>query len=310
MIEAHRLTKRYGSTLAVDDLTFTAREGRITALLGRVGAGKSTILRMLLGLAHPTSGHAFIDGHHPADLALPATTIGALLDAGWVYPHRSARTHLRCAALSGGLPTRSVDEVLEQVDLGDAAGMKIAAFSSGMLQRLGMAAALLGDPPMVVVDEPFNEGEPADVAWTRGMLARLARDGRTVLVASRSASEIALLADDLVIIDDGRLLTRCTSEEFVALTGGTMLHIRSPQLSKLEEALLAKEIPTSRDSSRHTERGTEQVPSLLVAAAERREIAMIAASHELVLSEVTTDRGSFEDVFVNLIRDAAGATHD
>jgi ABC-2 type transport system ATP-binding protein len=312
LIEVHRLSKRYGSTLAVDDLTFTARAGRITALVGRTGAGKSTILRMLLGLVHPTNGHALITGHRLVDLTLPATTVGAMLDAGWVYPHRSAHTHLKCVALSAGLSARRVDAVLDRVDLGDAAGSKIADFSSGMMQRLGIAAALLGDPPVVVVDEPFHAlDEAADAAWIRKILAEFARDGRTVLVAGRTVSEIALLADELLIVHDGRLAAQCTSDEFIAQTGGTMVQVRSPQLFKLEKELLAMGIPTYRDDGGlHTASGTQHMPSLLVAAAKRREVTMLAAPYEIELSEVTTDCVSLDDGFVNLISNDAGAAHD
>ncbi|WP_137873811.1 ATP-binding cassette domain-containing protein [Rhodococcus sp. Q] len=306
MIETHQLTKRYGRTLAVDDLSFTAREGRITALLGRRGAGKSTTLRMLMGLDHPTSGHALIDGRPVRDLKRPSTKVGAVLDTGWVYPYRSARMHLRWLALSGGLSLRRVDAVLEQVDLAYAADKRIDSFSRGMLLRLGIAAALLGDPPVVVVDEPFDEREAVDVAWIRGVLTQFVRDGRTVLVADRVVAEIAMFAEDLVILHHGRLVSQCTTDEFVAQTGSDILKVRSPQLSKLNEALHAKGIPTSSTDSIHIEHGAEHAPSLLVATAQRHEVATIAATEELVLSEVTTSRSSLDETFATLISSAGG----
>ncbi|AQA21198.1 ABC transporter family protein [Rhodococcus sp. MTM3W5.2] len=308
MIEAHRLTKRYGSTRAVDDLSFTARAGRVTALLGRSGAGKSTTLRMLLGLDHPTSGHALIGGRPLRDLERPSTEVGAILDADWIYRYRSARTHLRWVALTGRISLRRVDAVLEQVDLTYAADERIDTFSDGMLQRLGVAAALLGDPSVVIADAPFDERGQGDVAWIRGMLAQCARDGRTVLVSGRSVPEIAILADDLVIVHHGRVVTQCTTDEFIAQAGGGMLKVRSPQLSKLDDALRAKGIPTFSSPDLHVESETEQAPSLLVAATNRREVGTIAAVHELELSEVATSDSSLEDVFVNLISDADGTT--
>ncbi|WP_176459767.1 ATP-binding cassette domain-containing protein [Rhodococcus sp. OK302] len=251
------MTKHYGDILAVDDMSFTVREGRITGLLGRKDSGKSTILRMLIGLDHSTSGHAYIDGRPFRELERPPTKVGAVLDADWVYPHRSARTHLRCLARSGGLSVRRVDAVLEQVDLMFAADQHVQYFSGGMLQRLALAAALLGDPAVVILDEPFDDREPEDIVWVRGLLARLSGEGRTVFVSSRVAAEISVLAEDLVVIDRGRVVARCTTDEFVAQTGTAMLRVRSPQLWKLKEQLHAKGIVTNTDDD-----------ALLVAAAE------------------------------------------
>ncbi|WP_156042628.1 ABC transporter ATP-binding protein [Rhodococcus sp. UNC363MFTsu5.1] len=308
VIEAHRLTKRYGSTLAVDDLSFTARAGRVTALLGRSGAGKSTTLRMLLGLDHPTSGRALIGGRPFRDLERPSTEVGAILDAGWIYRYRSARTHLRWVALTGRVSLRCVDAVLEQVDLAYAADERIDSFSGGMLQRLGVASALLGDPSMVVADAPFDDRGQGDIAWIRGVLAQCAREGRTVLVSGRSVPEIAVLADDLIVVDHGRLVARCTTDEFIAQAGGGMLKVRSPQLSKLEDALRAKGIPTFSSPDQHVESEAEQAPSLLVAAANRREVGAIAAVLELELSEVATSNSTLEDAFMNLVSGADGTT--
>jgi ABC-2 type transport system ATP-binding protein len=199
------LTKVYGRVPAVRELSFTARSGRVTGFLGPNGSGKTTTLRVLLGLVRPTAGEALIGGHRYADLARPRRVVGALLEASGVHPGRRASGQLRCLALSAGLPETRVDEVLAQVELTDAAHQRVRTYSLGMRQRLGLAAALLGDPEVLVVDEPANGLDPAGIAWLRGQLRALAEAGKTVLMASHVLGEVARTADDVVIVSAGRL---------------------------------------------------------------------------------------------------------
>ena len=210
MIETRGLTKRYGPTLAVDDLSFTIHPGRVTGFLGPNGAGKSTTMRMILGLDRPTSGHALIDGKRYQELHHPLRTVGALLDAKWVHPNRSARSHLRWMARSNRLPRGRVDEVLDLVGLTDVADRRAGAYSLGMSQRLGIAGALLGDPGILLFDEPVNGLDPEGIVWIREFMQRLAGEGRSVLVSSHLLPEMALSATELVVIGRGRLITQST----------------------------------------------------------------------------------------------------
>src|SRR3954452_3333945 len=231
MISAHRLTKRYGETIAVAGLDFEVRPGVVTALLGPNGAGKSTTLRLILGLDRPSSGSVVIDGRAYRDLPAPLREVGALLDAKAVHGKRSARAHLRWLAEAGGIARARVDEVLAEVGLAEVAGRKIAGFSLGMSQRLGIAAALLGDPAVLLFDEPINGLDPEGVRWIRTLMKSLAAQGRTVLLSSHLISEMALTADHLIVIGQGRLLAdtsvaeltaggRSLEEAFFEITGG------------------------------------------------------------------------------------------
>jgi ABC-2 type transport system ATP-binding protein len=216
MIETRGLTKRYGSTLAVDDLSLRVQPGRITGFLGPNGAGKSTTLRMILGLDTPSAGHALIGGHRYRDLAEPSRTVGSLLDAGALHPGRRARDHLAWLAAAGGIESGRVGRVLAQTGLSSVAGKRVGGFSLGMRQRLGIAAALLGDPPTLVFDEPVNGLDPEGVRWIRTLMRSLAAEGRTVLVSSHLISEMALTADHLIVIGRGRLLADTGMREFTA----------------------------------------------------------------------------------------------
>src|ERR1041384_6792736 len=206
MIEAVRLQKHYGKTKAVDDLSFTVRPGRVTGFLGPNGAGKSTTMRMVLGLDNPTSGQALIDGKPYQRLRRPLREIGALLDAKWVHPNRSARAHLRWMAVSNDIPVSRVDELLDIVGLTAVANKRAGGFSLGMSQRLGIAAALLGDPEVLLFDEPVNGLDPEGILWIRKFMHRLAEEGRTVFVSSHLLSEMALTASNLVVIGRGQLI--------------------------------------------------------------------------------------------------------
>ncbi|WP_084000907.1 ABC transporter ATP-binding protein [Actinomadura kijaniata] len=216
MIEVHDLSKRYGRRVAVDGLTFTVRPGRVTGFLGPNGAGKSTTVRMVLGLDRPTRGRALIDGVEHRRSAAPLRSVGALLETSTLHGGRTAHDHLRWLAHAGGLPARRIPAVLERVGLAEAARRRVGGFSLGMRQRLGVAAALLGDPGVLILDEPVNGLDPEGIRWIRGLMRALAAEGRTVLVSSHLMSEMALTADHLVVIARGRLVADCGLAEFTA----------------------------------------------------------------------------------------------
>jgi ABC-2 type transport system ATP-binding protein len=239
MIEAQSLTKRYGKKLAVDDLSFSVTPGKVTGFLGPNGAGKSTTMRMILGLDKPTSGQVRIGGKRYEELRHPLRTVGALLDAKWVHPNRSARAHLLWMARSNKIPTRRVDEVLDIVGLSSVADKRAGGFSLGMSQRLGIAGALLGDPEVLLFDEPVNGLDPEGILWIRQFMQRLADEGRTVFVSSHLLSEMALTASELVVIGRGKLIAQSSTEEFVARATGQSVKVRSPQLDVLSKALSA-----------------------------------------------------------------------
>jgi ABC-2 type transport system ATP-binding protein len=219
VIEISGLTKRFGSVTAVDDVSFTVSRGSVTGFLGPNGAGKTTTLRMLLGLVTPTAGTATINGHRYRDLPAPLHVVGAALESSSAYPGRSARHHLQIAALAGDAPRRRVTEVLELVDLADAAGRRVGTFSLGMRQRLALATALLCDPEILILDEPANGLDPEGVRWLRQLLRRLAADGRTVLVSSHVLAEVAQTVDSVVILDRGQLVTQSTVADLTAGSG-------------------------------------------------------------------------------------------
>lgn len=294
MIEAIGLTKRYGRTVAVDDLSFTVHPGRVTGFLGPNGAGKSTTMRMILGLDRPTAGRVLIDGKPYTELHRPLQTVGALLDAKWVHPNRSARAHLRWLAKSNNLPSSRVDAVLEAVGLTQVASKNAGGFSLGMSQRLGIAAALLGDPKVLLFDEPVNGLDPEGILWIRTFMQNLAAEGRTVLVSSHLLSEMAVTASELIVIGRGKLITQSTTQEFIdSATGNTVL-VRSPQLSKLGPLLVDKGF-TVRDGADG---------ALSVSGATSDQIGDIAAANGVVLHELSPQRGSLEEAFMQLTGDA------
>ncbi|MGY1691423.1 ABC transporter ATP-binding protein [Geodermatophilus sp. SYSU D01105] len=237
MIEVRGLTKRYGDVLAVDDLSFDVAPGKVTGFLGPNGAGKSTTMRMVLGLDRPTSGEALVNGRPFATLAEPLREVGALLDPGAVHPGRTGRDHLRVAARANGLPERRVDEVIEQVGLDGAARRRIRGYSLGMRQRLGIAAALLADPRVLLFDEPVNGLDLDGVRWIRALLRRLAGEGRTVLVSSHLLSEMQQTADRLVVIGRGRLIADAATEDILRGLGSRQVRVRSPRADELAARL-------------------------------------------------------------------------
>ncbi|MBW0288357.1 ABC transporter ATP-binding protein [Rhodococcus sp. FH8] len=296
MIELRGLTKVYGPTKAVDDLSFTVKPGIVTGFLGPNGAGKSTTMRMILGLDQPTSGAALIEGKPYRELKTPLRTVGALLDAKWVHPNRSARAHLQWMAASNGIPKCRVDEVLGLVGLSEVAGKKAGGFSLGMSQRLGLAGALLGDPKVLLFDEPVNGLDPEGIVWIRKFMQRLAAEGRTVLVSSHLLSEMALTAEQLVVIGRGRLISDSTVAEFVDRSSESTVRVRSPQLDALHAALTAQGLTVREEHS-----GSE--PVLVVVDSTTDVIGGLAGSQGIVLHELASVQGSLEDAFMKLTGD-------
>lgn len=293
MIEAVGLSKHYGRTVAVDDLSFTVQAGRVTGFLGPNGAGKSTTMRMILGLDAPNAGGVRIDGKRYQDLHHPLRTVGALLDAKWVHPNRSARAHLRWLAMSNKLPVKRVDEVLELVGLTGVAARRAGGFSLGMSQRLGIAAALLGDPQVLLFDEPVNGLDPEGILWIRKFMHRLADEGRTVFVSSHLLSEMALTAQELVVIGRGKLISQSSTEDFVAHATESSVLVRSPHLALLRAAL-GHGGATIRDEGDH----------LVVSGMDSAKIGELAASKGAVLHELSPQRGSLEEAFLQLTGDS------
>ena len=293
MIEAKGLTKRYGRTLAVDDLSFSVQPGRVTGFLGPNGAGKSTTMRMILGLDNPDGGRVWVEGKPYRRLHDPLRVVGALLDAKWVHPNRSARAHLRWMARSNRLPESRVDEVLEMVGLTGVANRRAGGFSLGMSQRLGIAGALLGDPRVLLFDEPVNGLDPEGILWIRRFMQDLAAQGRTVFVSSHLLSEMSLMAEDLVVIGRGRLIAQCSTAEFIQHAGEAAVKVRSPQLNTLRLALLDKGFEPEV-------KGEE----LTVAGVTTDQVGDIAAANGVVLHELSPQTGSLEQAFMRMTGDA------
>ncbi|MGW8061444.1 ABC transporter ATP-binding protein [Streptomyces ziwulingensis] len=290
MIELEGLTKRYGEKLAVNNLSFTVRPGIITGFLGPNGAGKSTTMRMVLGLDRPTAGDVRIDGKRYDQLKDPLTYIGALLEAKAWHGGRSAYNHLLCLAQSNGIPARRVREVLDTVGLSAVARKKTKGFSLGMGQRLGIAGALLGDPRILMFDEPVNGLDPEGIHWIRNLMKTLASQGRTVFVSSHLMSEMALTADHLVVIGQGRLLADTSMAEFIAENSRSYVRIRTPQRERLLDVLHGEGITV-------VEAGAEV---LEVDGDKAAAIGELAARHQLVLHELSPQRASLEEAFMQL----------
>ncbi|RZQ65082.1 ABC transporter ATP-binding protein [Amycolatopsis suaedae] len=293
MIEATSLTKRYGKTVAVNDLSFTVAPGKVTGFLGPNGAGKSTTMRMVLGLDNPTSGSVRIGGKQYHELKHPLRTVGALLDAKWVHPNRSARAHLTWMARSNQIPARRVDEVLDAVGLTSVAGKRAGGFSLGMSQRLGIAGALLGDPEVLLFDEPVNGLDPEGILWIRKFMHRLADEGRTVFVSSHLLSEMALTATELVVIGKGRLISQSSTKEFVARASDSSVRVRSPHLPRLRAAL-AEFGATVNDVD----------DAILVSDVDSSKIGELAAANGIVLHELSPQQGSLEQAFMQITGDS------
>ena len=283
------LTKRYGPTTAVDDLSFRVRPGVVTGFLGPNGAGKTTTMQALLGLIAPTAGTATLDDVPFARLEAPAHTVGALLEANAFHPGRSGRDHLRVVAAAAGISRRRVAEVLEIVGLADAADRNAGGYSLGMRQRLGLATALLGDPRVLILDEPANGLDPQGVRWLRDLLAHYAARGATVLVSSHLLNEMALIAEEVVVIRDGRLVTQGSVDEVTA-TAGTTVRVAGPDLAPLVAAL-------ERDGARVTPHGQGTAE---VAGADAPTVGRLAHELHVELHELTARTFSLEDAFLEL----------
>ncbi|MEV0996238.1 ABC transporter ATP-binding protein [Nonomuraea sp. NPDC050202] len=292
MIQLNGLTKRYGEKLVVDDLTFTVRPGLVTGFLGPNGAGKSTTMRMVLGLDLPTAGKATINGRHHHELPRPLRVIGSMLESQAVHPRRTAYKHLLYLAQTNDLPASRVDAVLDLVGLSDVAGRQAGGFSLGMSQRLGIAAALLGDPPVLMLDEPVNGLDPEGVRWVRTLIRGLAAEGRTVLVSSHLMSEMAMTADRLVVIGRGRLIAEGDLGEFTE-TGAAVV-VRTP-----EAAAFARRLELA---GAHVQAG--EAGELLVTGLSMPDVGRLACAESVPLYELAARRVSLEEAFMDLTRDA------
>ncbi|BEP11709.1 ABC transporter ATP-binding protein [Acidothermaceae bacterium B102] len=294
MIEAHGLTKRYGETVAVDDLSFTVQPGTVTGFLGPNGAGKSTTMRMILGLDAPTSGTVTVNGKPYAEHDRPLAEVGALLEARAVHTGRSARNHLLAMAATTGIGRRRVEEVIDLVGLHDVAGRRAGAFSLGMGQRLGIGSALLADPQTLILDEPVNGLDPDGIRWIRNLLTGLAHEGRTVFLSSHLMSEMALTADHVIVVGRGRLLKDQSMAQFIAEASTDVVQVRSPQSRELAELLTASGGTVRRAGA----------DDLEVEGLSSERIGAAAAGAGLTLFQLTTQIASLEEAYMSLTEDA------
>ncbi|HUL28773.1 MAG TPA: ATP-binding cassette domain-containing protein [Streptosporangiaceae bacterium] len=299
MIEVHDLTKRYGDKLAVDHLSFTVGPGRVTGFLGPNGAGKSTTMRLILGLDRPQSGTATIDGKRYDQLPRPLAAVGALLEAKAMHTGRSAYNHLLFLAQSQGLPRRRVDEVLALVGLTEVANKRTGGYSLGMSQRVGIAAAMLGNPPALLLDEPVNGLDPEGIRWVRNLMKQLAAEGRTIFVSSHLMNEMAVTADHLIVIGKGKLIADCPTQEFIERSSERSVLVRSPQADRLGELITTEGGVVKQDTN------GIQPAGLSVTGMEAPRIGEIAAAAGIVLHELTPRLASLEEAFMEL---TAGST--
>ena len=291
-LEVRNLTKRYGKTVAVDDLSFAVQAGHVTGFLGPNGAGKTTTMRALLGLLRPSSGDALVEGAPPWTMTDPLRTIGAALEATAFHPGRSGRNHLRTLAVAAGIPPSRVEEVLEMVELEGAADRRVKGYSLGMRQRLALAAALLGEPRILILDEPANGLDPQGMRWLRDLLRAQAAEGRTVLVSSHLLSEVSQTADELVMIRDGKLVAQTSLAEFTA-GGGSQIRVRAANLAGLSDALGETEASVSRDGE----------GALLIGGVGAEEIGNLALREGIALHELAPQQQSLEERFIELMGD-------
>ncbi|MFV0253947.1 MAG: ABC transporter ATP-binding protein [Beutenbergiaceae bacterium] len=291
-LQAQALVKRYGEITAVDDLSFQVKSGMVTGFLGPNGAGKSTTLRMFLGLDTPTSGAATVDGHRLAELPQPMHVVGAMLDARAVHPHRTAADHLAAVARAGGVPRGRVAETLELVGLAQDGNRPVGAYSLGMKQRLGIATALIGDPGIVIFDEPLNGLDPEGIRWARSLMRDLAAEGRTVLFSSHLMGEMELTADHLIVIHRGRLLADQSLTAFIAAHTSEYVRARTPDRDRLLDALSAAGLSVIPE--------TGPTDVLTIPEVTTDHVGHIAAATAIELSELTLVRDSLEDAFLTM----------
>lgn len=293
MIEAYGLTKDYGAKRAVDDLSFNIRPGMVTGFLGPNGSGKSTTMRLILGLDAPSAGDVKVNGKHLREHVAPLHEVGALLEARSVHTGRSARDHLLALAQTHGISRRRVDDLIELVGLSEVAGKRVGQFSLGMGQRLGIASALLGDPGILLLDEPANGLDPEGVHWIRNLLKDLAGEGRTVFVSSHLMSEMALTAEHLIVIGRGRLVADTSVEDFVRRASKKLVRVRTPQAARLRDLVVGPDVTVES-----SERGVLEITGLTA-----QQIGEAAAANGLVLHELTPIQASLEEAFMDLTRD-------
>lgn len=294
MIEVEELTKRFGQVTAVDGISFTVEPGRVTGFLGPNGAGKSTTMRMILGLDRPTSGSARVNGKPFRQAPSPLTELGAMLEGKAVDKGRSARNHLRAVGATIGVGRRRVDEVLDMVGLAEVAGKSAGGFSLGMGQRLGIATALLGDPQVVMLDEPVNGLDPDGILWIRGLLKSLASEGRTVFVSSHLMSEVEMTADHLIVIGRGRILADVSMEGFIQQSSQHRVMVDSPDAARLAQLLARPEVSMS----------TDDAGRLHLEGIQAREVGEAAAANQIVLHQLVDVAPSLEEVFMELTSDS------
>ena len=292
MLRVDHLTKHYGDTVAVDDLSFDVAPGVVTGFLGPNGSGKSTTMHIMLGLDRPTKGQTSIDGHAYRDFPAPLREVGAQLDAKSVHPGRSARNHLRALATSNAIPLTRVDEVLEFAGIASVADKKVGGFSLGMSQRLGIAAAILGDPGVLLFDEPVNGLDPEGIRWIREFFATLAHEGRTVFVSSHLMSEMALTADQIIVIGRGRFIAQGSVDDLTRTSAGTVF------VASADDARLAQRLRDAGASVAASERGLD------VGKVSSSAIGEIALADGIALNELTPQRASLEEVFMELTADS------
>ena len=293
-LEVRHLTKRYGRTVAVDDLSFAVQAGRVTGFLGPNGAGKTTTMRALLGLLRPSAGEALVEGKRPVAMAEPLRTIGAALEATAFHPGRSGRNHLRGLAAAARFPRSRVEEVLEMVELSGAADRRVNGYSLGMRQRLALAAALLGDPRILILDEPANGLDPQGMRWLRDLLRAQAAAGRTVLVSSHVLSEVDQTADELIVIRGGKLVSQTTLAEFTG-SGSVPSRVRAADPERLGAALTARGGRVERDGE-----------ALLVSGLGDREIGELALAEGIAIYELAPRRSTLEERFLEVMDDEDG----
>ena len=294
MIEARGLSKRYGEKLAVDSLTFTVAPGKVTGFLGPNGAGKSTTMRMILGLDSPTAGSVTVNGKPYAQHAKPMAEVGGLLEAKAVHTSRTAHNHLRALAATHGISARRVNEVVDMVGLHDVARNRAGGFSLGMGQRLGIASALLGDPSTVILDEPVNGLDPEGVRWVRDLLRGLAEDGRTVFLSSHLMSEMALTADHVIVVGQGRMIADMSIEQLIGTATTNQVRVRTPHATRLREVLADPDVTV-----------TSGEPDVLdVQGLPIEQIGQLALDHAILLYELTPQKATLEQAYMDMTQDA------
>ncbi len=310
-IEVAGISKRFGSAVAVDDLSFSVRPGAVTGFVGPNGAGKSTTMRMMLALDRPDAGRATFDGLPYRQIPDPMRSVGALLDAKAVHPRRSARNHLRMYAASNGIPDSRVDEVMGLVGLADVASRRAGGFSLGMAQRLGLALALLGDPPVVILDEPANGLDPDGIIWIRTFMRYLADQGHSVFVSSHLLSELGQVVDDLVVIGKGRLLALGSLHDVLGTGGRDVVTVVSPDAARLAELIRGRGATADRAAPTDgpyddapTGAGTAESGRIEVHGLDAVAIGELAAAHGIVLHELTPREPSLEDAYLRLTSDS------